>query len=193
VDEKQLIRDSIRAARQAIPAEERTILSAQACGRLLGLPEVLAGGTVLGYYATHAELDPAAALASLRANGAMILLPRIVGIGALTLHVVGPLEGLEHGPHGVRQPSMRAPEVSVDRVSMAIVPGVAFAADGARIGYGGGYYDRLLASMPEAIRLGIAYDQQLVGSIPHEPHDCDMHAIVTPTQVIRCSGEYRQP
>ena len=147
-------------------------------------------GVVLGYHATQAELDPAAALASLRTSGSTIVMPRIVGAGVLTLHVVEPLEGLEHGPHGIRQPSVSAPEIAATDVALAIVPGVAFDAAGVRVGYGGGYYDRLLAAMPDALRVGVAFDEQLVGSIPHEPHDCHMHMIVTPTQILRCSGTH---
>jgi 5-formyltetrahydrofolate cyclo-ligase len=162
----------------------------------VGLPEAFEAKIVLGYHPTHAELDPRAALASLRETGVTIVLPRIVGPGALTLHEVGPFEGLEEGPHGIRQPSVTTPEVARADIDIVIVPGVAFDASGARIGYGGGYYDRLLDRLPSARRIGMAFDVQLVGSIPHEPHDCHMHMVVTPTQVVRASGThdpYQEP
>lgn len=182
-----LTRQTAKAAREGIPAEQRPILSAQACGRLVGLPEVTGASVVLGYFATDAELDPAGAIAALRGLGATIALPRIVGPGALTIHQVSEFEGLEHGPFGLRQPAMGAPAVPSSEVRVVLVPGVAFDVRGARIGYGGGYYDRLLASMPQATCIGLAFDEQLVGTIEHEPHDHPMHTVVTPTRVIRCS------
>jgi 5-formyltetrahydrofolate cyclo-ligase len=150
------------------------------------LPEALEPGIVLGYHPTADELDPGPAMAALRTAGWAVALPRIAGPGALTLHVVGPLEGLEQGPHGIRQPSLRAPAVARGDIALAVVPGVAFDPQCERIGYGGGYYDRLLSSMPGALRVGLAFDEQLVGHIPHEAHDCSMNAVVTPTQVLRC-------
>jgi 5-formyltetrahydrofolate cyclo-ligase len=149
--------------------------------------------TVLVYHPTDTELDPAGAVDALRAAGAQILLPRIVGPGALTLHEIGALEGLEHGPLGIRQPSVRAPEVPARDVDLAVVPGVAFDPRGSRIGYGGGYYDRLLTSTEGALLVGVAFDEQLVGSIPHEDHDVYMDMIVTPSQVLRCTDEREAP
>ena len=167
-----------------------TCVSEEACGRLVALPESLEAKVVLGYSATNSEVDPAGALAALRSSGATIVLPRIVGVGALTLHAVDQLEGLEHGPHGIRQPSMDAPQIAPDTVELVIVPGVAFDPHGTRVGYGGGHYDRLLASMPSATRVGVAFDEQVVGAIAHEPHDMHVHAVVTPTRVLRCSGTH---
>ena len=65
-------------------------------------------------------------------------------------------------------------------VDVVIVPGVAFAPDGARLGQGGGWYDRFLASVrPDCTSIGVGFDPQVVDALPTEPHDIRLHGIVT--------------
>ncbi|MDZ4064659.1 MAG: 5-formyltetrahydrofolate cyclo-ligase, partial [Coriobacteriia bacterium] len=56
---------------------------------------------------------------------------------------------------------------------------------GERVGYGGGYYDRLLRYTSRALRIALAFDEQILAGIPSEPHDEHVDMIVTPTRVIR--------
>ena len=192
VDEKNRIRESVREARREILPQDAMILSARASGRLIGMPEALDSKVVLGYHATAEEIDPSGALDTFRRLGATICLPRIVGAGALVLHRVDEIDGLEEGPHGIRQPSVDSPIIDPVSIDLAIVPGVAFDVDGARVGYGGGYYDRLLPRIPHATWVGFAYDEQLLTDIPHEAHDAHMHIIVTPSQVLQTRDAHRE-
>ena len=65
-------------------------------------------------------------------------------------------------------------------VDVVIVPGVAFTPDGARLGQGGGWYDRFLAAVrPECVSIGVGFDAQVVDVLPTEPHDIPLHTIVT--------------
>jgi 5-formyltetrahydrofolate cyclo-ligase len=66
-----------------------------------------------------------------------------------------------------------------------LLPLLAFDAAGNRVGYGGGYYDRTLAALPKAFRLGCAYALQQMPSIPAEPHDLKLHAVATEKGVIK--------
>lgn len=182
---KSEIREIARAARRSIPAEERALLAAAACGRLVGLPEVHDARIVLGYLATAEEIDPARCMKSLGDRGILVGYPRIAGPGALTVHVPLAERDLESGPHGIRQPYVDSPAIDPDDIDIVIVPGVAFDVAGERVGYGGGYYDRLLRRTPHATRIALAFDEQIVAKIPHEPHDEHVDVIVTPTRVIR--------
>jgi 5-formyltetrahydrofolate cyclo-ligase len=67
------------------------------------------------------------------------------------------------------------------------VPLVGFSADGARLGQGGGHYDRWLAAHPEATALGLGWDCQLVEDLPLEAHDQPLTAIITPTRLYEAS------
>ena len=79
---------------------------------------------------------------------------------------------------GIREPA-DADIVLPAEVSVWIVPGLAFTRDGKRLGYGGGWYDRLLASAPkDAAKIGVAYSVQVVDGLPSEPHDVPLSDVV---------------
>ncbi len=90
-------------------------------------------------------------------------------------------ELLEPGPYGMAQPAADAPLVVPD---VLFVPLVGFTAGGARLGQGGGHYDRWLAAHPKVQAIGLAWDCQLVDTLPHEPHDRPLTAVVTPTRLF---------
>ncbi|MCT2558128.1 5-formyltetrahydrofolate cyclo-ligase [Tsuneonella sp. YG55] len=87
---------------------------------------------------------------------------------------------LDEGPFGI-QPAANCDEVVPD---VLFVPLVAFTLDGHRLGQGGGHYDRWLERHPAAKAIGLAWDIQEVCSIPHEPHDRRLDAVITPTRLI---------
>ena len=82
-------------------------------------------------------------------------------------------------PYGAMQPRPDAEDAQVD---VAIVPLVGFTLTGGRLGQGGGYYDKFLASQPDLVPIGLAWDCQLVDALPIEPHDLPLRAVVTPTR-----------
>ena len=90
------------------------------------------------------------------------------------------------GPFGLSQPVAESPLVEVELVDAVIIPGVAFDACGRRLGYGGGYYDRLLPSLGAGCtRIGFAFAEQILAEIPAEPHDAVVDLVVTQNGVIR--------
>jgi 5-formyltetrahydrofolate cyclo-ligase len=88
--------------------------------------------------------------------------------------------GCEAGPFGMMQPTPGAATLVPDLV---FVPLLGFTADGARLGQGGGHYDRWLAGHPGVPAIGLAWDVQLVEHLPVEPHDRPLAAVVTPTRL----------
>ena len=154
--------------------------------RLLALPELAAAHILLTYAALPAELDPSLAIDGLRARGTRIAYTRIEAPGVLGLHEVDSDVELIPGPLGIRQPPHDAPRVAHDAVDAVIVPGVAYDESGQRLGYGGGYFDRLLPLLrPDCVRIGVAFDEQLLPSIPAEEHDAEVDIVVTPSRTIR--------
>lgn len=185
---KAEIRARIRSLRASIPAQERTAFSAAAARRALALVQVHRARYVLGFAPAPEELDITPLLEALAASGATIVLPRMAGPDELTLHIAGEAAQLESGPFGIRQPVVDAPQADADRIDLVVVPGVAFDTQGSRIGFGAGYYDRLLPHLSRAYRLALAYDFQVVESIALEPHDVSVHAIVTPERTLVVDG-----
>lgn len=93
---------------------------------------------------------------------------------------------LESSVYGILQPRKEFLRiVDFREIELAIVPGIAFDEEGNRIGYGKGYYDRLLSRL-DAVKIALAYDFQIMNQIPNEKHDVKMDVIVTDKRIIRC-------
>ena len=105
--------------------------------------------------------------------------PRLSELRSLQELVSGSRPGLlEHAPKH-RRP------FETKEVELVIVPGVTFDRDGGRIGFGGGYFDRLLAGMPQAVRLALSYSLQIhTEALPLDGHDIRMHKILTEKELI---------
>lgn len=182
---KSAVRAEARAARAAIAPDDRAFAAIALSERLLALPEFTDACVVLGYGATAEEIDPAPALTALANRGITIALPRIEAPGELSLRVIGPDTHLEAGPYGLTQPPASAVELDPLEIDVAIVPGCAFDAEGCRLGFGGGFYDRLLPKMrPDATAIAVAFDEQVLPQVPAEEHDAFVDLVVTPTRVL---------
>ena len=117
--------------------------------------------------------------------GHRVAWPRIEGEGKLSFHLATPDE-LVLGAMGIAEPSHDAPIRPVETLDLLLVPGVGFDRSGARLGQGGGYYDRLLARTSGDIdTVGIAFSSQIVPNIPTEATDCRVDAVVTERGVAR--------
>lgn len=134
------------------------------------------GSTVGGYHAHWDEADPALLLARLVELGCAIALPRVVAKDApLEFHHVPDGAVLAPGSFGIPEPLAHWPRAVPD---VLLVPLLAFDGAGRRLGYGGGFYDRTLAAL-NVPAIGIAYAGQEVPSLPAEPHDMALSAILT--------------
>lgn len=106
--------------------------------------------------------------------------PRVTG-ETLAFHEVADPSGLDTGAYGIREPSSGAGAVPVDRFDWILCPGLGFGRDGSRLGRGKGYYDRTLAeARPDALKIGVAFTEQLVDALPCDPHDRRMTHLLTP-------------
>ena len=182
--EKARVRERVRALRRAIPAERRQSDAAALAEALIGMDELADVRLVSGYGATPEEIDPEPALARLRARGVRVAYPRVAG-SVLEMCEVNDAAELEGGCFGIREPCADAPPVNTNDLDAVLVPAVAFDRRGYRVGYGGGFYDRLLATLPERVlRVGLAFDEQLADELPTDSHDQPVDLIVTPSTII---------
>lgn len=182
---KRELRRIMKSRRREVPLEERSAYSAALCGRLLERGDVQcaisAKGVFAAYLASPDEIDLAVLVERLWTAGCRVVVPawrdgtyRLVGYSPKTELVAGPMDILEPAPEGEG-----AVTVAEGDVAVWIVPGLAFTPSGARMGYGGGWYDRFLAkSNPSAVTLGVAYPFQIVDELPLEPHDLSLSDVV---------------
>jgi 5-formyltetrahydrofolate cyclo-ligase len=178
---KAALRAEVRLRLRGLDPEQRKRESAALCRRLTAAPEWSAAGTVLGFSALPAEPDPAPALQTAARAGLTVALPRWdADLGEYRPALLPPDGGLVPGPFGVPEPAPSSPWVPVERLDLVLVPGLAFDRRGRRLGRGRGFFDRLLARAPTARRWGVAFDLQIVAEVPTEPHDLNVHLLVTP-------------
>ena len=186
VDEKKTMRAKMRERRRKVSAEERARASRNVCDALLADAEIAGriadeGATVAVYMASPDELDVSAFAVEMLARGVRVVAPRWNG----ETYELAWLKGLDSsnlrvGPMGILEPLGPPSEDLRETPCVWIVPGLAFTQDGKRIGYGGGWYDRLLSdASQEALLVGVAYPFQIVADIPHELHDISLGKVVT--------------
>lgn len=186
-DAKRALRERVIAARDALPADERDAGSRAIAARIAGLPAYVRARCVLLTLPFRSEWDPRALIAAALAAGKTVALPRVDGATRmLDLHAVTDVaRETAPGFRGIPEPRPEQPRVDVAAVDFVLVPGVAFDAAGRRLGYGGGYYDRLLALLrADAARVAGAFELQLVPRVPAAAHDLVVDAIATPARLV---------
>lgn len=185
--EKKALRAAVLAERGRMSAEARIDNSRAILPRLLGLPEYHRADSVMTYMSFGEEVDTHEFFDRLLADGKSILLPRIDRARrALAVHRVTRVTDLVPGVWGILEPRSDLPPAAVDAADFILMPGLAFDRAGNRLGYGAGYYDRLLSSAAgRAWRVAAAFDCQVVDAVPIGPDDQPIHALITPTQLLR--------
>ncbi len=94
---------------------------------------------------------------------------------------------LESGTYGIKEPAADYYRpIKRNKLDLVVVPGVAFDTQGNRLGYGGGYYDRLLAGLTSVSRVGVSFEQQVAANIAAAEHDQPVNKIITEERIINC-------
>jgi 5-formyltetrahydrofolate cyclo-ligase len=182
------LRAQVLAARDSLTPAQRNAQSQACIARLLGLPEWLTAGRVLAYYSFGSELDTSALLDASMQPPRRLALPRIQrgAEASLALHWVDTADALVAGMWGIKEPRSDAQGLALNEVDLVVVPGVAFDHHGHRLGYGKGFYDRLLSGRAKTVRVvALALDCQFVEAVPHTEHDQRIDLLVTPAGVWR--------
>jgi len=176
---KRELRTRMKAVRNLLPDSAAAERSARACNAVCALSEFASASIVAGYLAMRKELDVSAALASAAEGGKQVVLPRIQDDGGLAFHLHVPGQPLVENDWGVLEPDPSSPTVAIADIGLMLVPALALDLRGYRIGYGKGFYDRVLPQLTHGRAAGLVYDFQLLAEVPNEAHDQRVHIIVT--------------
>jgi 5-formyltetrahydrofolate cyclo-ligase len=188
--EKAGLRARIRALLAAVPAGERTVRSAAACGRIEGWAPFRAARCVMLFLSLPDEIDTSVLVDAAFAAGKRVVVPRVERQARAIVPIA--IRGLgDTAPRtlGIREPS-NGPAVDLGEIDVVVVPGLAFDRRGARLGHGAGYYDRLFAGRdaPPPLRVALGYAFQVVERVPETPADRRVHAVATEDELTDCTG-----
>jgi 5-formyltetrahydrofolate cyclo-ligase len=184
---KRAMRDRVLRARDALPLEVREQAGRAIVATLAARADFRAATTVLLPLSFRSEYDTAPLFDAALSSGKVVSAPRVnTDTRMLEAFVVAdPARDVAPGFRGIPEPLPHCPAVALDAIDWVLVPGVAFDTRGYRIGYGGGYYDRLLPLLRrDAQRIAGAFELQVVEQVPSAPHDLAVDAIVTERRTI---------
>ncbi len=186
---KNPLRQQLLERVQKIAAPQRAQFSARACELLRNQPIWQNAKSILFYAPLPIEVDIWPLVSEALTAGKIVALP---GFEAEeSSYVARQIENLEtdfeRGQFGIREPKPDCREVLLNRLDLTLVPGVGFDFTGRRLGRGKGFYDRLLAQI-SGTTCGVGFDEQIVETIPTEPHDVHLNCILTPTRWHEVTG-----
>jgi 5,10-methenyltetrahydrofolate synthetase len=187
-NQKRALRAELRERRQNMTATERTAATAGITRHLIDLATDLSARSVAGYLSTQTEPDTRPFLNWANENGIRTLLPVSREDGLLdwtTGDGATEMEGLFGMPEAVGE--LLGP-IAINDVDLILVPAAAVGADGLRMGWGRGYFDKTLGSMEKCPPVyAIVFDGELVDEVPRERHDQPVDGAVTPTRIVQFS------
>ncbi len=182
--DKIRLRGALRAEYAALD-ESYTASSDSAIARnVLSLPEYKAAGVIYTYYSVGREVDTRAIIAQALSDGKDVVLPVIIQPGIMHPRRLGRSGCTVSGRYGIPVPPDSESFVDLADIDMILVPALAFDYRGFRIGYGGGYYDRLLESCG-AYAVGLVRERMLLDAVPTESHDKAVDCIITEKTIAR--------
>jgi len=183
---KRALREIVLERRDALSGAQRLAAGEALRARLTALPVVARARTILCFASFRSEVDTMPLIAWCLERGIAVALPRIVGAHHMeAVAVTDPGRDLVAGHWDIPEPRRGLPPADPAAIDVVFVPGSAFDPAGGRMGYGGGFYDTYLARLrPDATRIGIGYDLQVVERVPREAHDLGVDLVVTETRAI---------
>jgi 5-formyltetrahydrofolate cyclo-ligase len=187
LDAKRALRARVLSARDQMPAAARVEASRAIVTALVARADFQAAPTLLLTLPFGSEWDTAPLFAVAIGRNKVVALPRVnLATRMLELCAITDLgRDVAPGYHGIREPLPHCVDVAPAAIMWVLVPGVAFDRNGKRLGYGGGFYDRLLPSLsPAAARVAGAFELQIVDDIPAAAHDLAVDAIVTEVRTL---------
>jgi 5-formyltetrahydrofolate cyclo-ligase len=191
MQDKAGLRKELLSKRDNIPPEVRRSKNRMILERLLSLDEFRNAGVIFFFASFKTEVDTAEMIKSSLLSGKRVILPKVdKDRHELQLYEIRDFGELAPGFMDIPEPPFQERRMSINDADIVIIPGAGFDASGNRIGYGGGYYDRLLSGLQKQTPvIAPAYEEQVVDFIPSEPHDIRVQMIVTDRRLIRCGPQ----
>ncbi|WP_319469678.1 5-formyltetrahydrofolate cyclo-ligase [uncultured Pseudodesulfovibrio sp.] len=189
-DEKKKLRETLLKRRTALTKEQVRDGSQGAVELIRTLTEWKNACEVLIYWPIRGEVDVRPLSMELWQRGCRVLMPRCRpdAYGQMDIACAACEDDLTPGAFSIMEPDAdKCPAVASCQPDIAIIPAICFDRRGYRLGYGGGYYDRLLTTddMKDTLRIGLGYNFQLVEQLPTQPWDMPVDIVCTDEELWR--------
>lgn len=194
---KKRIREDLLNKRNSIDPDEKKAKERSIEKKLFELEEFKKSESILLYASFRSEVDTMNYLQDVIHLNKKLILPLVDHDNRrLNLFEVKDVSELIPGYMGIQEPGiLKDREVSLTGIDLVVIPGTGFDTNGNRLGYGGGYYDRLLSyeskmlsKAEHIITIALAFEEQIGDKIPAEPHDIRVDIIITDKRVISCKA-----
>lgn len=179
------VRKELIKLRNAVGKVHGKDSSQKVCQHILSSEFYQKAQCILGYLAFGPELSVDAVLEQALKDGKQVCVPQIISKTEFVAAELKNMEGFVLDRYGIRSVAEPINEVEPGKIDLILVPGVAFATNGGRMGMGAGYYDRFLLKTSQANLLGIAYEELLQESLPMDEHDVLITYLVTEGGVVK--------
>lgn len=192
---KKRLREKLLKKRDAISPDQKALKEDSIGKRLFALDVFKEARSVLLYVSFRSEVDTTGFLQPILDLGKTLVVPSVDSRHKLLkLYKINNLSELVPGYMGILEPGITEDRgVNLKNIDLVVIPGTGFDLSGNRLGYGGGYYDRLLsyesrklAKVEHIPTVALAFEEQIGEEIPAEPHDIKVDIIVTDERVIQC-------
>ncbi len=186
---KKSIREVIINKRNRIKPAERKKKNALIEQRFLKLVDFKRAESILFYASFRSEVNTISLIKRALGKGKKIALPLVdAGKEQLRLYIINDVSELKPGYMGILEPMhKRSREITLKDINTVIIPGAGFDMNGNRLGYGKGYYDKLLSKSKMHVNIiALAFEEQIIPKVPKEVHDVSIDKIVTEERVINC-------
>lgn len=183
-DEKNLIRKQMKQLRADMTRTERFEKSMQIFEKLITVPEFKRADRIYTYVSMDNEIDTIMLIDYSLSIEKRVFVPRVSGKD-MEFYEISDISELNPGYMGIYEPDINGKEPDYSRTGFMCMPGLAFDRSYNRIGYGGGFYDRYLSVDNKLYKAALAYEAQLLESIPAQDGDVRPDMIVTEESIYR--------
>ncbi|MDY5632554.1 MAG: 5-formyltetrahydrofolate cyclo-ligase [Bacteroidaceae bacterium] len=174
--DKEVLRAEIRRRKRETTEGERRVWSGHLCGRVMAMPRWQTARTVMLYQAMSDEVDLQPLVEAAWQTGKRVLMPVVKG-AEMAVRLVDAQTPHRLSAYGIREPQGED-FTAYETIDLILVPGMAFDAEGHRLGRGKGYYDRFLPLCKRAWTLGVCFPFQRVDSVPVDAMDQPVHEVL---------------
>jgi 5-formyltetrahydrofolate cyclo-ligase len=171
--------------------EQRTAKSREIGERLFAVPEFESARIVMFFVSFRSEVETGPMIRRALTSGKRVILPKVKGKDLALFEIRDFENDVSPGAWGIPEPVTSLP-VDLAEIDLIVVPGVAFDGRGNRLGYGAGFYDRLLTAFTKTT-VALAFESQIMPRIHADPHDVPVKKIVTEKRILETNHEQRTP